>query len=126
MDRSDEGKEVSFRSRGTTDLERGLQLEESSEASTERHIIDTVTSSADPIVTSSADPIVTSKDTAINSVLLYLVEEVKKLKKRDLPVSVKRETSECSLSDVEEDNISILSSKTELIPKDLGRWKTTK
>ena len=111
MDSSDETSEVVFRRDGTMDLDTGA--EESSEDSTEHRIIDTVTSSAEPTVT--------SKDQAINSVLLYLMEEVKKLKKGNQSVSVKREPSESSLSDADDDDISTMSSRTVLIPKDLGR-----
>ena len=115
MDSSDDGNEVVIRSHRTTDLDG--EPEEFSEVSTVQHMVDAETLTGDPSMT--------PKDHAINSILLYLMEEIKQLKS-EKTAAIKVETSESSISDPDEESISTVNSKTLLLPRDWGRWKTTK
>ena len=132
MDSSDEAKEVSFRRHGTTDLDR--VRDDSSEGSTVQVPVPIADQGRTPTVTTPDDEQTVKSEENLNSILAYLVDEIKSIK-----VSLnERSSGKAAKSSVfspvrsltdedEEDSVSTQSSRIgHLIPSDQGRWKSSK
>ena len=116
MDSSEQTKEVTFRRRGTTDLD--LVLDDVSEATTVRIPV----SKEDQ--ESNSNPNLMRKEENINSILAFLMDEIKNIK---LQMDPKFEnTSEISDEDHEDDGVSVSSKLEEFLPVDQERWKSSK
>ena len=111
MDRSDETKEVSFRSLGTTDLDR--VLDDDSEGSTVKIPADGQMGN-EPVGTT--EPKLERNQENMNALLLFLMDEIRTLKIRMDPKS----ENHSEISD-EDDNVSINSKIEEYIPIDQER-----
>ena len=122
MDSSDEGKEVTFRSRGTTDLDR--VLDDSSEDATIKVPLTIADHGRAPTVTSRDPKLTVNSKENINSILAYLVDEIKSLKMQIEPKS--GNPSKISDEDPEEDGVSVNSRLGEFVPVDQQRWKSSK
>ena len=119
MDSSDEAKEVSLRSHGTTDLDR--VLDDASDASTVK--IPVHGQVRDKAVL-TPDPNFERNQENLSSLLLFLMDEVKSLKLRMKPKSEIH--SEISDEDLQDDNVSVNSKIEEFVPVDQERWKSSK
>ena len=119
MDGSGQAKEVVYRSHGITNLDG--ELDDSSEGSTVKiPIEDQVRDQT--IMT--PDPKLQRTEENMNSLLLFLMDEIKSLKLRMEPKSENH--SEISDEDHEDDNVSVNSKLEEFLPVDQERWKSSK
>ena len=121
MDSSDEANEVSFRSRGTPDLDK--ILDDSSEDTTVKIPMTSADLRRTQTVTTPDSKLMKSEEN-INSILAFLVDEIKNIKLQMEPKS--GNPSEISDEDLEEDSVSVNSRLGEFVPVDQGRWKSSK
>ena len=120
MDSSEETKEVTFRSRGTTDPDQ-VRDDDKSEGSTVKIPIDGQLANES---VETSDPKLERSEENLYALLQYLTDEIKSLKIR---VDPKPENhSELSDEDQDEDNVSVNSKIEEYIPIDQERWKSSK
>ena len=127
MDGSEATKEVVFRSRGTTDLDR--VLDDSSEDGTVKippTIEDNVSVSSKLGDFVPVDLKMKSEEN-INCILAYLVDRVRSLEMQIEHQPKSGNPSEISTDeDLEEDNVSVSSKLGDFVPVDQGRWKSSK
>ena len=106
MDSSDEANEVSFRRNGTEYRDSGA--DESSEGSTKHSAMDSPVPAATELRPTDTSPDEAQRvaiEENLGSVLMYLVGEIKDVKQRvGKPPVIKKEASELSFSDEEDDD----------------------
>ena len=125
MDGSDEWKEVVLRSHGTTDLDK--VLDDSSEDATVKIQVTIADHGSTLTVTTQVPNLRMKSEENINSILAYLVDEIKSLKVQIEHQPKSGNPSEISTDeDLEEDNVSVSSKLGDFIPVDQSRWKSSK